>query len=387
MKIIVTAIIVCLFAFSASAEGMEFHHGTWAEALALSKESGKLIFMDAFTTWCGPCKKMSAMTFPQKEVGDFFNTNFINVKMDMEKGDGLMISGTYSVNAYPTLLFIDGEGQLVMKAVGALDAGSLIEAGKSALKKNDKSDFYAKEYSSGKKDFATIYHYVRALNLAGKSSTKIANEYLNTQKDLDTPDNLKFLNEAFTETDSRIFDLFVKHKNKLNEMLGSDNFKKKIITAANKTVNKAIEFKTPDLLASSTEKVKSYVPDQADAFEFEGNLKYYSSTSDAEGLLKSMKKLPSSIEKNAAQMEKLALAIERSFAKDSKLLSLAEKSLSQSIKDESMVSQEFTLVRILALNNKLDKAEKLLEETISKAKQNNQDTTPLEQYRLLMVKS
>ena len=77
------SILLLLVTNLVNAEGMEFHHGTWDEALAKSKASGKLIFMDAFTTWCGPCKRMSAQTFPLKEVGEFYNTNFINYELKL----------------------------------------------------------------------------------------------------------------------------------------------------------------------------------------------------------------------------------------------------------------------------------------------------------------
>ena len=165
---------------------------------------------------------MSAQTFPLKEVGEFYNANFINVKMDMEKGEGLMLAGKYGVDSYPTLLYIDGEGKLVSKAIGYMDGPKFIDAGKSALRKNDKTELYAKEYAAGKRDFSIVYNYVRALNNSGKSSTKIANEYINSQKDMTTNENLSFLLEAAAEVDSRIFDLFLKNKDKLVAQFGAD---------------------------------------------------------------------------------------------------------------------------------------------------------------------
>jgi len=369
------------------AEGMEFHHGTWDEALAKAKASGKLIFMDAFTTWCGPCKRMSAQTFPLQEVGDFYNANFINVKMDMEKGEGLMLAGKYGVDSYPTLLYIDGEGKLVSKAIGYMDGPKFIDAGKSALRKNDKTELYAKEYAAGKRDFNTVYNYVRALNYSGKSSTKIANEYINSQKDMTTNENLSFLLEAAAEVDSRIFDLFIKNKDKLIAQYGADVIQSKIVSAATKTVKKAVEFQTIDLVITAISKIKSLVPTQADRFQFQSNLMFYSSVIDAEAFLQTIKNLPGQIEKDPKQMLDLANTIEKSYSSEAKLLAAIEKLLNQSMSATSTIDQKFALARIYVLNNKTDKAYKLLDESISDGKNQNKDVTLIEQFKLKLGKS
>jgi len=387
MKKLIIVLFSFFYAASSLAEGMEFHHGTWDEALAKSKETGKLIFMDAFTTWCGPCKRMSAQTFPLKEVGEFYNANFINVKMDMEKGEGLMLAGKYEVSSYPTLLYIDGEGKLVSKAIGYMDGPKFIDAGKSALRKNDKTELYAKEYTAGKRDFNTVYNYMRALNNTGKSSTKIANEYINSQKDMTTTENLKFLLEAASEVDSRIFDLFLKHKDKLTAQFGSDVILSKIMNAAAMTVKKAVEFQTIDLVHNAVTKIKSLAPAQADHFEFQSNLHYYASVINAEEFSQIIKELPGNIEKDPKSMMELANIIEKSYSGEGKLLSSAEKLLHQSMPNSRAVDHKFLLARIYALNNRSDKAYRLLEEAISDGKNQNRDVTLLEQFKLRLGKS
>ena len=91
----------------ASAQGIVFFDGTWEQALEKAREEEKPIFVDAYTTWCGPCKMMTQRTFPDPQVGDLFNANFISVKIDMEQEAGLAFQRQYPVRAYPTLLFID----------------------------------------------------------------------------------------------------------------------------------------------------------------------------------------------------------------------------------------------------------------------------------------
>lgn len=116
-----------------SKDGIQFFHGTWEEALAKAKEEEKVIFMDAYASWCGPCKMMSARVFPNKEVGDYFNEHFINVKIDMEKGEGPQLSQRYGVRAYPTLFFIDANGKVVGKNVGYLKPEQLKAYGEKVV--------------------------------------------------------------------------------------------------------------------------------------------------------------------------------------------------------------------------------------------------------------
>lgn len=126
---------------SGFANGIKFKENTaWKEVLALAKAEDKLIFLDAYATWCGPCKAMQRDVFTDAEVGKFFNDAFINVKMDMEKGEGIELSYTYGVMAYPTLLFIDGDGEVVHKSVGGLDVLDFIKLGIDAM--DPKKQFY-----------------------------------------------------------------------------------------------------------------------------------------------------------------------------------------------------------------------------------------------------
>jgi thiol-disulfide isomerase/thioredoxin len=93
--------------------------GTFAEILAKAKAENKLVFIDAYTTWCGPCKWMAKNMFTNDTIADYFNSNFINAKIDMEKGEGLDIAKKYDVRCYPNLLFVDGDGNLVHRSAGA----------------------------------------------------------------------------------------------------------------------------------------------------------------------------------------------------------------------------------------------------------------------------
>jgi len=117
-------------------EGIKFHEGTWQQALTKAKEEKKLIFLDANASWCGPCKKMERRTFTDPVVATFYNNNFINVKMDMEKGEGIALSKKLQLRAYPTLYWINGNGEVVDQQTGYMNAANLLGYGKIVQKMN-----------------------------------------------------------------------------------------------------------------------------------------------------------------------------------------------------------------------------------------------------------
>lgn len=91
----------------AQKEGVHFELLTFDEAVTVAKLSDKLLFIDCYTDWCGPCKKLDKDFFPNKEIGDFYNHHFVNIKMNMETSEGSEIAKVYGIQSYPTLLFIN----------------------------------------------------------------------------------------------------------------------------------------------------------------------------------------------------------------------------------------------------------------------------------------
>lgn len=99
-------------------DGVKFKNLSLEEALSLASETNKTLFLDVYAEWCGPCKEMDRSVFPLKEVGDFFNDRFVSIKIDAEKGEGLQIRKKYSINAYPTYLFLNDNGDEVLRLIG-----------------------------------------------------------------------------------------------------------------------------------------------------------------------------------------------------------------------------------------------------------------------------
>lgn len=134
MRNIITLCLALSFAISAyAADEIQFVKGmTWAQIKAKALKEKKMIFFDAYATWCGPCKYMDNSVYTQKAAGDYYNVNYINVKMDMEAGEGITLSEEFNISAYPTFLFFSPEGKLVHKYVGGMEVEDFVQLGKDA---------------------------------------------------------------------------------------------------------------------------------------------------------------------------------------------------------------------------------------------------------------
>ncbi|TAE74641.1 MAG: thioredoxin [Bacteroidetes bacterium] len=197
-----------------------FETGTWEQAKAKAKKQKKMIFLDAYTTWCGPCKWLSNNVFTDKAVGEFHNAKFVNYKMDMEKGEGPEFAKKFGVDAYPTLLYFTKEGELAHRTVGAAPAPQLLAISQDAT--NSKKQYYTllKQYEKGerKPDF------LRNIALAAKSaqvdkSADIITEYMKilSKSDWDKPENAEFVAMAVKNFDSDAWKYMVANKSKFNE--------------------------------------------------------------------------------------------------------------------------------------------------------------------------
>lgn len=115
-------------------QGVRFENeDTLSDVLELAEKKGKLVFLDVYTDWCVPCKVMDEEVFSDKQVSDFLNDNFINFKVDAEKGNGTNIAFLFQTQVYPTLLFLDHRGNVVVKNEGAVSQTKLISLGNQAL--------------------------------------------------------------------------------------------------------------------------------------------------------------------------------------------------------------------------------------------------------------
>lgn len=195
MKRITCTLFYLFTAISLFAQ-INFETTDWNSVKAKAIKENKLIFIDTYTSWCGPCKMMLKNIFPLPEVGKFFNENFICYKVDAEKGEGIDIAKTYQVTGYPTYLFIDGNGKLLYRSSGSMPAEKFIAEGKLALEQFTDKDIsvWDKEYPKNKKNKEFLRGYIAKRNNLKLDNANLLDSYVELCKDnTDELFNIDFL--------------------------------------------------------------------------------------------------------------------------------------------------------------------------------------------------
>lgn len=235
--------VVFAIAQEKSTKGVQFVEGSWLEVQEMAKETGKPIFVDAYASWCGPCKAMLKEVFPQKKVGKYMNENYISYKLDMEKGDGVEFAMEYGVKSYPTFLFFNEDAELQHKTLGYKEAEEFVADAENAAHPERSLIALTKKYEDGARDKRTVQSYAMALRNANMPSAKVAQEYISklTKQDLTDEDNQKFVFIFADNIKSKAFDLLVDNKAQFADAFGAEKVDQKIQRCALKSVALAAE--------------------------------------------------------------------------------------------------------------------------------------------------
>ena len=188
MKKIISFAICILFTFPLLAQhGVNFRDLSYEQALEQAKLENKLLFIDCYTEWCGPCKKMMNEVFPQKAAGDFFNPRFVSVKFDMEKGEGKELSKKFDVHAYPTFLIVRTDGTVQHKLTGSSDLEGFIERVQKGLEEENTLPYQHQLYAKGEMSKQQLLAYKECLSEANdkEKGAQIYNELLEQLSDSD----------------------------------------------------------------------------------------------------------------------------------------------------------------------------------------------------------
>ena len=363
------------------AQGIKFEDSNFASILAKAKKEKKLVFIDAYASWCGPCKLMVKNIFPLQSVGDYYNSHFINAKIDMEKGEGIELAKKYNVKAFPTYLFIDGNGEAVHRTLGYVEEKDFIQFAKDAEDPNKRLTSLKQQFEKGEKDPEFLK------NLAGLTmyndaefAGKVMNRYFQQKSSLDQED-IQMLLSGVQTTDSPLYKIFQDKKADIVKFFPEDKYEKfdkniKLNTVSKKAYNADTKTWNDSYFMSETQK--------------------FLSKEEAEKILKRMKANRALKNKDIPEYEKLILDLYKDYsaAGSEELNSLAwnffenvsnktslEKAITwaqESVKKDQNFANTDTLANLYNKVGDKKNAKMWAEKSIELAKSTGQDSTDTE---------
>ena len=216
-------------AFHTSAQGIVFDStSTFAQVKAHAAREHKLLYVDVYTTWCGPCKMMARNYFPTGEAGDFYNKNFVCYKIDAEKGEGVQLAKAYNVSGYPTNLFLDGAtGKVIFRTMGMpqnlegfLHNGSIAQEEK---KDPMNLDDYAAKLKTGKYSQAFLEQYMEKNMRLSVDNDSLLDVYAATYYPQKVSDSaLLFIFSHQTGVENEAYKMLTANAARLDKLQGQD---------------------------------------------------------------------------------------------------------------------------------------------------------------------
>lgn len=229
----ISLLLLVFFSVITFAQGMKFEENkSFKDLLALAKKENRLLFLDAYTTWCGPCKLMAKNIFPQEKVGEFYNANFINSKIDMEKGEGIDLAKKYNVRAYPTYLFINGDGELIYRVTSYYDVPEFIEVGKDAIDPAKQMGALKSKFEAGNKDPEFLKSFIKIFAFADPelATTAAAKYFAGKKSEPLSQEDFSFLFSLTKDSNSPLYGEFISRKDEMLKVMPEENYNKTLNT-------------------------------------------------------------------------------------------------------------------------------------------------------------
>lgn len=222
--------LISLISTSLFAQGIEFIQSNWQSVKERAASENKLIMVDVFADWCVPCKTMDKEVFKNEEVGKYYNANFLNYKIDAEKGEGIDLSKEYDVMFFPTILFVDGSGKLIDKKIGYIAVKDFIEVGETALNPELRLSALQEKFQKGERDLTFLRYYIKSLGSSNQDNEAVVNEYFTLQNENEwiSKDNLEIILKYVNKPESKVFQHFLKNLGKYTELTKIETINDKI---------------------------------------------------------------------------------------------------------------------------------------------------------------
>jgi thiol-disulfide isomerase/thioredoxin len=280
-KNILTALAILLFHFAGHPQGIKFFKGSLAEAKAEAGKQHKLIFVDCYATWCGPCNKMGRDIFPLKEVGDFYNGHFVCYKLDMEKGEGKDFAKAYDVKAYPTYLYLNDAGELAHRTVGSKESVPFIEDGRIASDPARNLRALATRFTYGERDTALLKQLAAiATDVEPELSEKALAAYWTAIPEADIPikENWELFKKYEKDINSKAYKYISGNKQDFVKLYGAAEVDNALYSRTADAMRTAADTKNEGLLMQAKSLMKGCTDRQINTTAGLNELRFYRKT-------------------------------------------------------------------------------------------------------------
>ncbi len=259
-------------------KGIKFENvKSWESILSQAKAAQKYVFVDCYATWCGPCKYMSENVFTIDRVGQFYNENFICVKVQLDStkddneetksfyADASAINKKYKIQVFPTYLIFSSEGELVHRFVGSMGDTLFMKKGKESLMPSTQYYVIKKKFSKSLSDSAFLRRLTISAWSLNEDYSEYAKAYIATQNSMFTKANVDFINKITRSTIDTGFKLVLNNQGKYDEMIGNGKANSFIVDIiVNEEFEKIFSVKGDKKLTKTIEeRLKKVYPKQA----------------------------------------------------------------------------------------------------------------------------
>jgi len=269
---------------------------TFEEVLQIAELEGKDVFVDTYAPWCKPCKKMDVV-FRNKKVADFYNKNFINIKVNVDRTKGKEVAKKYGIVFLPTMLILDSSGNVKQRIDGLMEADQMVQIGNIVV--NNVKPVIAKTVEKQETVQASkvvsadgdekilkilddddllsnpeyLYHeaFYQIERMSGAEDS-LAIKYLATQEDWSTEKNMNFIVSFVNKVESEMFDYYVKEKSSFQNLIGPEKYRQTLEILVNDCLFRQIPRPEPEMV----EQLYSHLyPRKAEKYTYKYLLKRY----------------------------------------------------------------------------------------------------------------
>lgn len=224
----------------------------------ISNPGDKIVFIDFYTAWCGPCKRMDKEVLAEKSVSRLIDSTFILLKVDAEKGYGIALSKKYNVTSYPTYVFLNSNASPIYKINGYMPKSDfLTQLGFAISESKEKItiDELDSLYYKNKNNAPFLYQYLDRRTRLRLDNSDLLDSYISLlpETERSTIENIQLITNNGDRKSKSLqigpsLQVLISNSARLKELKNAYSLPFYIENAKQKTLKKAIEFKNDSLL-------------------------------------------------------------------------------------------------------------------------------------------